>query len=105
MPSTTTRRSCSAFDRTDRALSWTDILGVIGVVMILVAYAGAALGKLDVKGAPSLFANFLGASLILLSLTVDFNLSALLMEGSWALVSLAGLVRLLVLRLRRAVPH
>ena len=83
-------------------MAWTDVVGVIGVFMILVAYAAAALGKLDVKGAPSLFANFLGASLILLSLSVDFNLSALLMEGSWALVSAAGLVRLLVLRLRPA---
>jgi len=86
-------------------MSWTDAVGVIGVAMILIAYAGAALGRLDVKGALSLSANFLGASLILLSLMVDFNLSALLMEGSWALVSLAGLVRLLVIRLRRAAPH
>jgi hypothetical protein len=86
-------------------LAWTDIVGVIGVAMILVAYAGAALGRLDVKGALSLSANFVGASLILLSLMVDFNLSALLMEGSWALVSLAGLVRLLVIRLRRAAPR
>jgi hypothetical protein len=86
-------------------MAWTDAVGVIGVAMILVAYAAAALGKLDVKGALSLSANFVGASLILLSLAVDFNLSALLMEGSWALVSLAGLVRLLVIRLRRAAPH
>ncbi|CAN1539698.1 hypothetical protein MCEMIH16_01721 [Caulobacteraceae bacterium] len=86
-------------------MAWTDIVGVIGVAMILVAYAGAALGRLDVKGALSLSANFVGASLILLSLMVDFNLSALLMEGSWALVSLAGLVRLLVIRLRRAAPR
>lgn len=83
-------------------MAWTDVVGVIGVFLILVAYAAAALGKLDVKGALSLFANFLGASLILLSLSVDFNLSALLMEGSWALVSLAGLVRLLILRRRPA---
>ena len=86
-------------------MAWTDIVGVVGVAMILAAYAAATLGKLDVKGAVSLFANFAGASLILLSLAVDFNLSALLMEGSWALVSLAGLVRLLVIRLRRAAPH
>ncbi len=86
-------------------MAWTDIVGVIGVAMILVAYAGAALGRLDVKGALSLSANFVGASLILLSLMVDFNLSALLMEGSWALVSLAGLVRLLVIGLRRAAPR
>jgi hypothetical protein len=81
-------------------MTWTDVVGVVGVLLVLAAYAAAALGKLDVKGAPSLFANFLGASLILLSLTVDFNLSALLMEGSWALVSLIGLIRVLVLRRR-----
>ncbi len=79
---------------------WTDVVGVVGVLLVLAAYAAAALGKLDVRGASSLFANFLGASLILLSLTVDFNLSALLMEGSWALVSLIGLIRVLVPRQR-----
>lgn len=84
---------------------WTDVVGVAGVLLILVAYAAAALGKLDVKGALSLFANFFGASLILLSLSVDFNLSAVLMEGSWALVSLAGLIRLLFLRRRPAGPR
>lgn len=82
-------------------MGWTDIVGVVGVAMILAAYAAATLGKLDVKGAASLFANFTGASLILLSLSVDFNLSAALMEGSWALVSLIGLVRVLLVRLRR----
>ena len=79
---------------------WTDVVGVAGVLVILAAYAAAALGRLDVKGALSLFANFFGASLILLSLLVDFNLSAILMEGSWAVVSFAGLVRLLVVRRR-----
>ncbi|MDO9223412.1 MAG: hypothetical protein Q7U20_06835 [Caulobacter sp.] len=79
-------------------MGWTDVVGVVGVAMILAAYAAATLGKLDVKGAVSLCANFVGASLILLSLSVDFNLSAVLMEGSWALVSLIGLARLLLVR-------
>ena len=79
-------------------MAWIDVVGVAGVLMILAAYAAATLGKLDVKGAISLFANFLGAALILLSLSVDFNLSAVLMEGSWALVSLIGLARLLLVR-------
>jgi len=35
-----------------------------------------------------------GASLILVSLTVDFNLSAVVMESIWALVALVGLGRL-----------
>jgi hypothetical protein len=59
-----------------------------------VAYAGAALGKVDPERPLSLLANLVGASLILLSLlTAAFNLSATLMEGSWGLVSALGLVR------------
>ena len=75
-------------------MSWTDAAGLAGVLMILAAYAGAALGRLDPKGVWSLLANFVGACLILISLLVaDFNLSSTVMEGSWALVALAGLVR------------
>lgn len=75
-------------------MSWQDAAGLVGVLIILVAYAGAALGSVDPQGALSLAVNFVGASLILLSLANNFNVSAAAMEGSWALVSLAGLVRL-----------
>jgi hypothetical protein len=82
-------------------MSWTDAAGLAGVLMILAAYAGAALGRLDPKGVWSLLANLVGACLILVSLLLaDFNLSSAVMEGSWALVALAGLVRLAVLRRR-----
>jgi hypothetical protein len=75
-----------------------DAAGVAGVVMILVAYAGATTGRLDPKRAMALVLNLVGASLILLSLAYDFNLSAVLMEGAWALVALIGLVRLALKR-------
>jgi hypothetical protein len=82
-------------------MSWTDAAGLAGVLMILAAYAGAALGRLDPKGLWSLLANLVGAGLILVSLLVDhFNLSSTVMEGSWALVALAGLVRLAIVRRR-----
>jgi hypothetical protein len=59
-----------------------------------VAYAGAALGKLDPERPASLLCNLVGACLILWSLlTDDFNLSATVMEGAWALVALMGLAR------------
>ena len=75
-------------------MGWTDVAGLAGVLIILVAYAMAATGRLDPKRAGSLFANFVGASLILVSLSKSFNLSATAMEGAWALVSLAGLARI-----------
>jgi len=71
-----------------------DAAGLAGVVMILVAYAAAAMGRLDANRPISLAANLVGASLILASLLAgSFNLSATVMEGAWALVAAFGLVR------------
>lgn len=71
-----------------------DALGVVGVLLILIAYAGATSGRLDARRAPALLLNLAGALLILVSLYFDFNLSAVLMEGAWAAVAIIGLVRL-----------
>lgn len=71
-----------------------DLAGVVGVLMILAAYAGATSGRLDPKQAPALALNLAGALLILWSLYFEFNLSAVLMEGAWALVAVVGLIRL-----------
>ena len=71
-----------------------DAGGLVGVLIILIAYAGAALGRIDPQRPLSLTCNLVGASLILWSLfTQAFNLPASAMEGAWALVSLFGLVR------------
>lgn len=78
-----------------------DLLGVVGVLLILVAYAGATTNRLDPTRAPALLLNLTGALLILLSLYFDFNLSAVLMEGAWALVAIIGLVRLALGSLRK----
>lgn len=77
-----------------------DLIGVVGVLLILVAYAGATTGRLDPKKAPALLLNLAGALLILLSLVYDFNLAAVLMEGAWAAVALFGLGRLVLQRRR-----
>jgi hypothetical protein len=75
-------------------MSLADAAGLLGVLLILAAYAGAAMGRLDANRPISLTCNLIGASLILWSLlTDDFNLSATVMEGAWALVALAGLVK------------
>lgn len=79
-------------------MAWTDIVGVAGVLLILAAYAGGIVGKLHPQQALSLLANLAGASMILLSLWHDFNLSAALMEATWALFALGGLIRLLLVR-------
>lgn len=75
-------------------MSLTDAAGLLGVLLILVAYAGASLGRLDPEKPIALSANLAGACLILWGLlTQDFNLSATVMEGAWAVVALVGLIR------------
>ena len=44
-------------------MSLQDAGGLVGVIIILIAYAGAALGRVDPKGAFSLGVNFVGAGL------------------------------------------
>ena len=71
----------------------SDAAGLVGVGIILVAYGGAALGRLQATSAVAHALNFVGASLILVSLFFDRNLSAIVMESAWALVAVIGLVR------------
>ena len=71
-----------------------DSAGLVGVVLMLVAYAGAQVGRLEPRQAPALSMNLAGAGLVLTSLTAHFNLAAFLMESVWALVAVYGLVRL-----------
>jgi hypothetical protein len=82
-------------------ISWPDVAGLLGVTIVLVAYAAATLGRMHPRGAFSLASNFAGSGLILISLLAGrFNLSAAIVEGAWSLVALSGLVRLALGRVR-----
>jgi hypothetical protein len=78
----------------------TDLAGLCGVFLMLGAYAAAQARRLDPVKAPALLMNLLGASLVMVSLTRNFNLSAFIMEAAWAGVAAFGLIRL-VWRRRR----
>jgi hypothetical protein len=75
-------------------VSLIDALGVVGVLLVIVAYAGATMKWLDPAKAPALLLNLVGSLLIIWSLVYAFNLSAFLMEAAWALVAVVGLLRL-----------
>ena len=70
-----------------------DFVGLIGVVLIVVTYLLLQLEKLRSNDLAYSLMNAIGASLIVLSLLVNFNLSALLMEVFWVLISLLGVYR------------
>ncbi len=74
---------------------WHDLLGLVGVFLVLAAYLLLQLEKVSATNLPYLIANGLGSFLILLSLIREFNLSAFVIEIAWLMISLYGLTRCL----------
>ena len=70
-----------------------DLVGNVGVAILVVTYLLLQLDKLKSSHLAYSALNALGASLIVASLIVDFNLSALLMEVFWVLISFIGIGR------------
>lgn len=70
-----------------------DIVGISGVVLLVITYFLLQVGKLHGGGLMYSLLNAIGASFIIVSLLVDFNLSAFLMEAFWVLISLIGVFR------------
>jgi len=70
-----------------------DLVGNAGVVVLMIAYLMLQLNKLRSDDLAYSLMNAIGASLIVLSLLVNFNLSALLMEVFWVLISFIGIFR------------
>ncbi len=77
-----------------------DVLGALGAILIVGAYLLLQLERLQATQLRYSLMNAVGALLILVSLTVDFNLSACLVEAFWLAVSVIGIVK--GLRARRA---
>jgi multidrug transporter EmrE-like cation transporter len=70
-----------------------DLIGNIGVVVLMITYLMLQLNKLSSDALAYSVLNAIGASLIVISLLFDFNLSALLMEVFWVLISFVGIYR------------
>jgi len=79
-----------------------DIIGICGSALVLGAFAyanvAASLHKLLFNAL-----NLAGAMLLLISLSVHFNLAALLLEIAWAVVALAGMAQ--AVRTRMSGPR
>ena len=70
-----------------------DLVGNIGVVILVITFLMLQLNKIPSDGLAYSLLNAVGASLIVVSLLFDFNLSALLMEVFWVLISFVGIYR------------
>ncbi|NKB77117.1 MAG: hypothetical protein GKR96_08735 [Gammaproteobacteria bacterium] len=72
---------------------WYDLLGTLGVAMILFCYLLIQIGRIDSEKLTFSVVNGIGASLILVSLYYEFNFASVLIEGFWVVISLIGVGR------------
>lgn len=75
--------------------TFADGIGMLGATFIVMAYFFLQTGRLDSRSLTFSLANALGAAGIIFSLLYDFNLSALVIESFWLVISLYGVVRAL----------
>jgi predicted membrane protein len=76
------------------SIPFFEIVGMIGVLQILMAFLLLQLDKLTTRTLNYQLLNAFGAAFILYSLCFRFNLSALTIEACWLLISIYGIVRI-----------
>ncbi|MGI9228077.1 MAG: CBU_0592 family membrane protein [Gammaproteobacteria bacterium] len=75
------------------SIQWHDILGSIGVALIIVTYFLLQLERLSSSGLLYSILNALGAFFVIISLMYEFNLPAFIVEAFWVLISVFGITK------------
>jgi hypothetical protein len=75
--------------------SLSDTIGIVGVVLLIIAYLLLNTGKLIANSLTYQYLNLAGASFILFSLFFTWNTAAVLIESVWIAISLLGICRIL----------
>jgi len=70
-----------------------DLIGLFGVILILWYYFLLQTGKCTANSLMFSLANLIGSALLLISLWFDWNLSAVIIEIAWFLISLFGVIK------------
>jgi hypothetical protein len=68
------------------------LLSLAGATLVLVAYAGSQMGRMDPKGWAYLLLNLAGGGILAFFALRARDPGLILMEGSWVVISLAGLI-------------
>lgn len=71
-----------------------DVIEIVGALTILVAFAAAQAGKLRQRTITYQLLNLLGSGVLATIAAVQLSWGFLLLEGSWAVISLLGLLNL-----------
>ena len=76
-------------------MNWYDIVGTLGVAIIILTYVLLQLERVISTQLIYSLLNAVGASLILISLYFDFNLPSVVVEFFWLVISLFGIGKFL----------
>jgi hypothetical protein len=72
-------------------MSFPDVVGLIGVTILIVTYAMLQFDKIDPKGFWYSFNNMVVAILVTVSLLYSFNLASMVIEVFWFSLSVYGI--------------
>ena len=70
-----------------------DLLGNVGVFFIIISYLLLQLNKIESSNIFYSLMNLIGASLVIISLIENFNMSAFVIEVFWVGISAIGLIK------------
>ena len=74
-------------------LQWFDWVGILGPLMTLGAFFLLQAGKIHGNRLAYQLLNLVGAACVLVSLLGKFNISVFLLEATWVVISIYGIVR------------
>lgn len=79
----------------DLLMTIADPVGIVGVVLLLIAYFTISTGRISSNSLTYQLLNFIAAWLILFSLFFHWNTPSVLIEVAWILISVIGMLRIL----------
>jgi paired small multidrug resistance pump len=79
-------------------LAWYDWIGIAGTVMVLGGFLLLQAGRVSGTAIPYQLINLFGSGGVLVSLMGKFNMSVFVLELTWMLISVYGIVRTLKAR-------
>lgn len=74
-------------------MNWHDLLGLLGTLLIVAAYALVQSGRMSADDRRWSAINLVGAGCLVVSLLVEFNLAAFLLEFFWLCLSIYGVFK------------
>lgn len=83
-----------------QALGWSDIVGLIGSLLVATIYSLLTFEKISVQSYTHFILNIVAACLLGTSLMFNFNPGSMLIELFWFVVSIIGMIRLYIQRKR-----